>query len=141
MASATAPTPRPSSRLRECLGPALTVGAMLAIWLYLGYRESRRLLPPHGTDTLVKLAAAVRPTSKLAIVDDGGKRYFVWIGKLNVVTVSSGPPVYVFDASGKLIDHCDDDGETGNVRAQRFSRLGWEGPEISFEDAIKRTKP
>ena len=98
-------------------------------------------MPAEGVDTLGGLAATSPPTSKLSIIDNQGARYFVWIGKARKVLLASGPPVYVFDASGKLVGRSTDVGDSADRQMQRYFQMGLEGREVSFTDALKLVSP
>jgi hypothetical protein len=131
---------RPSQR-RGCVWTGLAVGVGVSAWLCVGYREAKYLVPPDGVNTLSSLAATPPPTSKLSIIDDQGARYFVWIGKARKVLLASGPPVYVFDASGKLVGRSIDIGDSADRQMQRYFQMGLEGREVSFTDALKLASP
>ena len=102
------------SQRRGCVWTGLAVGIGVSAWLCVGYREAKYLVPAEGVDTLGSLAATPPPTSKLSIIDNQGARYFVWIGKARKVLLASGPPVYVFDASGKLVGRSIDIGDSAD---------------------------
>jgi hypothetical protein len=108
----------------------------VSVWFVLGYRESKYLLPPGGVDTLAGLASIPPPTRRLSITEDQGARYFVWIGRTGKVLLASGPPVYVFDASGRLVGRSADIGDSGDYRLRRLFELGLRGREVSFEEAL-----
>ena len=111
------------------------------MWLCVGYREAKYLVPAEGVDTLGGLAATPPPTSKLSLIDDQGARYFVWIGKARKVLLASGPPVYVFDPSGKLVGRSIDIGDSADRQMLRYFRMSLEGREVSFSDALKLVSP
>jgi hypothetical protein len=75
------------------------------------------------------------------MIDDQGARYFVWIGKARKVLLASGPPVYVFDGSGKLVGRTIDVGDSANRQMRRYFQMGLEGREVSFPDALKLVSP
>ena len=113
----------------------------VSVWLVLGYRESKYLLPPGGVDTLAGLASTPPPTARLSLIEDQGARYVVWIGRTGKVLLASGPPVYVFDASGNLVGRSADIGDSGDDRLRRLFELGLRGREVSFEEALSVLRP
>ncbi len=125
------------SQRRGCVWTGLAVGIGVSVWLCVGYQEAKYLVPAEGVDTLGGLAASPPPTHKLSVIDNQGARYFVWIGKARKVLLASGPPVYVFNASGKLVGWSTDIGDSADRQMRRYFQMGIEGREISFTDALK----
>ena len=129
--------PSRQSWIRECGWAAVLLFSVVSIWIGLGYRQSKYLLPPEGTDTLGSLALASPPTRAISVIEDQGTRYVVWIGRTRTVMVASGPPVYVVDAAtGKLVGRSIDIGDSGDDRLRRYFFLALHGREVTFKDAL-----
>ena len=122
---------------RGCAWATFLALIVFFVWLYLGYRQSKYLLPPEETATLAALASAPPPTRKLALIEDKGARYFVWIGRTRTVLLASGPPVYVFDAAGRLVARSIDIGDSSDQHVRRYFGLALNGRELTFADALK----
>jgi hypothetical protein len=136
MADGLTDKPSSKSQTRGCGSAALLLVIVISAWIYFGYRQSNYLLPPAGTDTFGDLAFAPPPTRKLSVIEDGGARYIVWIGRTRTVMVASGPPVYVFDLAGNPVDRSIDVGDCGDDRLRRYFSQAMEAPEVTFKDAL-----
>lgn len=98
-----------------------------------------RVRPPQE-GKLTAFAAQVPPPTHIKVVDHEGERYLVWEGgKLfwDMLAVSSGPPVYVFDESGQLLDWTDDSGD--NHRLDPI--ITKPGVSIDLEEALQFSSP
>jgi hypothetical protein len=133
--------PPRQSPFRGCGWTALLLVTVLSVWLYFGIRQSKYLLPSESVDTLGRLASAPPPTRKLSMIEDQGSRYFVWIGRTRTVMMASGPPVYVFDASGNLVGRTIDIGDSGDDRLRRYFHLALAAREVAFKDALNLVNP
>jgi len=114
---------------------------VISVYFYLGFRHEKSLLPAPGTDTLAGLASAPPPTDRLAVIDVNGERYFVWIGITNEVLLASGPPVYVFDGSGKLVGESSNIGDSPDLVLRSFTHRAYNVPGVSFKDALGQVTP
>ena len=92
---------------------AMVAAVILLVLAPLGFLDFRHYQPSRGTATLDQLVDSLPMTLKFAMVEQEGRSYVVWIGRPRGVTVS-GPPVYVFDSTGKLVDRVYDAGESEN---------------------------
>jgi hypothetical protein len=91
----------------------LTIILLTFLLYVLGFFDFKRYQPPRGIATVDQLIANQPETLKFATVEQGGRHYVVWIGRPRGV-VSSGPPVYVFDRTGNLVDKVGDAGDSDN---------------------------
>jgi hypothetical protein len=130
----------PQLSLDDCIPGALAFVFLISAFVFFDRFERKFRLPASGTETLASLASSPPPTEKLAVVDIEGKRYFVWIGTFND-PFDSGPPVYVFDGSGKLVNHSDDIGECDDPRLRSATTQTNPIPGISFKDALAQVIP
>jgi hypothetical protein len=124
-----------SKRLWSGLGYAALIAVLLFDLWIIGFLDFRRYQPPRGTTTIDQLVASRSETLKFAVVEQGGKPYVVWIGRPRGATVS-GPPVYVFDSKGTLVDWVGDSGDSDNwfvrdLHVAAFHTLG-----ISAQEAL-----
>ena len=105
------------------------------IWITLIVAEKRRLSPPQGINTLAKFAAVMPSPTRLAIIEEVGEKRVVWIGKTGHWSLASGPPCYVFDRSGELVEW---NTETGDGQpTTRFVRLAGVAQQFTVAEAIE----
>jgi len=117
--------------LRSVILLALVVGYFAHhLWVL------HRLEPSTDTQTLAAFAERMPPPSRLALADAEGGRYVVWIGDWPQAFVS-GPPCYVFDSSGRLVDWSVDTGDDHHLIY--FCHLAGYNREISLDDALAFT--
>lgn len=91
--------------------PALALVAILLVFFAHEYNANRLVKPPHPNCTLKELAAKVSPPAHIALVTQHGAQRLVWIGTIPRLTIRSGPPCYIFDERGRLVDWCPETGE------------------------------
>jgi hypothetical protein len=124
-----------SKRLWSVLGyVAFTIGL---VWFLnvAGFLDFRYYQPRRGTATIDQLVASLPETLKFAVVEQGGKTYVVWIGRPRGVIVS-GPPVYVFDSTGYLVDHVGDAGDSDNMFVGGLYSAAFHAPTLSAQEAL-----
>jgi hypothetical protein len=111
--------------------------AVVVVWLLLivGFLDFKRYQPPKGTTTIDQLVAELPETFKLAIVKNGVRSSVVWIGRPRGM-IASGPPVWVFDETGNLVDRVYDVGEVHNTFVHGLYRRAFEAPAISPQEAL-----
>lgn len=93
----------------------------------------RGITPPSAKCTLRELSSKLAPPRHLAVVTDKGQKRIVWIGAEGAF-LSSGPPVYVFDVNGRLVDWSSDTGEAGPL--DPIAAAAWRETELSLTEAI-----
>jgi len=120
---------------------------IVLVWFLnvVGFLDFRRYQPHRGTTTLDQLVASLPETLKFTLVEQGGRSYVVWIGRSRGVIVS-GPPVYVFDSFGTLVDYVGDSGESDNKLVLGLYVTAIQAPGITAEEAVtlcrqRRTSP
>jgi hypothetical protein len=91
--------------------------------------------PPRGLKTLDQLAAHLPETLKFAVVTSDDRSFVVWIGRSRGVIVS-GPPVYVFDQAGTLVDHVGDAGDSNNAFVGKLYGEAFQAAAISTDEAV-----
>lgn len=115
--------------------PALVLLAIALVFFTNEYIAYRRAKPPNANCTLAELVEAVPPPARLAIVPQHGVQRLVWIGPISWLTVRSGPPCYVFDERGQLVDWCP---ETGEGWALDYLKVAaYEEQSISLDEAVR----
>lgn len=142
MTDTSTPTrPEPSPPRRSCLLEGLIVMAILALlFLLIHGNPFANHYPREGLRTLEELVVDGPLTLKYAEVERDGRRYIVWIGRARGATVS-GPPVYVFDETGRLLDRVGDAGESSNPFVGPLYGEAFNAPALTAEDALSRTRP
>jgi len=111
----------------------LTILLLAFLFHVLGIFDFKRYQPPHGIATVDELIANQPETLKFATVEHGGKHYVVWIGRPRGV-LSSGPPVYVFDSTGNLVDKVGDAGDSNNKFVLGLYGVAFRKPGITHRD-------
>ncbi len=91
--------------------------------------------PDEGTTTIDQLVAHLPKTRKFAAVSKGGKVYVVWIGKVRGA-MESGPPVYVFDSAGNLVDAVGDAGDSHNAFVGELYGEAFRSPAMTPSEAV-----
>lgn len=114
--------------------PLLAVVVALLGYLAHDIRANLRNTPPHEKCTVAELAASVPSPRHLAIVSENETPLLVWIGHIPAFTVRSGPPYYIFNAQGQLIDWCPESGEGHS--ADNLKTTASNSPAISWEEAL-----
>lgn len=123
-------------RLRSIVVEYTFVASALVFLLYaMGLLSFKRNQPPRGITSLDQLVAHLPETRKFALVERGGQSYVVWIGTTRGVIVS-GPPVYVFDRAGTLVDRVGDVGDSYNPFVGESYSLAYRAPAITPEEAL-----
>ena len=113
---------------------AVTVVILFCIvlfWLHSENRYRKAVRPPDGATNLTVFLRLRPDVEKIQSFTHSGKTYLEVFGRATNVGLSlpSGPPVYVFDESGTLVDWAADLGE-----ASAFNNK-W----ASFSNAIPTT--
>jgi hypothetical protein len=107
----------------------------LALVLWREHQAALAAEPPRPRCTLSELAKKVAKPERLAVISHSGAERLIWIGRVPRFSLASGPPCYIFDKSGLLIDWCSNTGEgwwadslLGEARA---------APGISLDEAAR----
>jgi hypothetical protein len=125
------------SRPLRSIAGCVILAAMFVWFLNMfGFLDFRRYQPPRGTSTVDQLVAGLPETLKFAVVEEGGRSYVVWIGRPRGVIVS-GPPVYVFDSIGTIVDRVFDAGESDNKFILRLYVAAFHAPGITPQEAVR----
>jgi hypothetical protein len=98
----------------------------LLAWIGLVVHEAYRIAPPAEVRTLAGFLAVMRPPDEFKVVEVRGQEYLMAVGPLRaLITFPSGPPAYVFDRTGALVDYSFDTGDAPDfVDRWRFYSSG-----------------
>ena len=112
------------------------LAAIILSWLnILGILTPGHHYPPKATTTLDQLVADRPNTYKIAVVEEGNRTYVVWVGRVPGVLVS-GPPVYVFDRTGSLVDRVGDSGDSNKQFVRELHAAALKAPGITPQEAL-----
>ena len=96
----------------------------------------QQVKPASPNMTITEFSSQMPSPQKLAIVEHDGVRYIVWIGRYpRSIVPASGPPCYVFDADGKLVDWSLDTGDDHKL-AHFFDEASWKEDEVNLESLL-----
>lgn len=97
--------------------------------------ERGRIVPPEGVRTLQDFVREMRPAAVIAEVSHQGKPCLLWVGKVEFPnSFPSGPPCYLFDRTGNLLDWEYETGEGGELDG--LERNARKGKRLSVEEAL-----
>jgi hypothetical protein len=132
-----APPPKRAARrwLRSTLWEVLALVGCFAVYLALDLATSYREAPPSAGCTVAELQRKIGPPHRLAIIDMPDGKRLVWLGDTPRWIIRSGPPCYVFDDRGRLLEWCAETGEGGHV--DQLTRAAWTGQSLTLAEAIR----
>src|SRR5207248_2663080 len=90
---------------------------------------------PSVNCTLAELAMKIPPPVRLAIVNQRGAQRLIWIGPIPRLTIRSGPPCYIFDEGGRLVDWCPETGE--GWPSDYLKTAAYQEHPISLDEALR----
>ncbi len=122
-------------RLRRFSEYALVTALLIVLLAAVGILNFRRYQPAQGVSTIDQLVARLPETLKFAVVEQGSRTYVVWVGRPRGV-IASGPPVYVFDRAGTLVDRVYDTGESDNSFVKELHVRAFHAPAITPREAV-----
>jgi hypothetical protein len=128
------------SAIRACLRrwPALGLVAATVAFFTHEYVANRQIEPPSVNCTLAELARKVPAPVRLSIVAADPAPRLVWIGPIPRLTVRSGPPCYVLDEHGRLVEWCAQTGEGGPL--DDLARAAYQQRQLSLDEASQWCK-
>ena len=87
---------------------------LLALWLYTEKRDADAVRPSGGGTNLAGFLAARPQPVKIRKFMHSGKVHFEVVGKRpsSALSLPSGPPAYIFDETGTLVDWTADLGDS-----------------------------
>jgi len=99
------------------------VGAVLVAWLMLSAREEKRLKPAPSVQTIQDFIQQMPPPARVQKFSAGNATYYEVWGQLGgTIRLPSGPPSYIFDSAGRLVDWTYDRGEARDYE-QKWGRF------------------
>jgi hypothetical protein len=118
---------------------AALFACLLGVWIYSEKKGARAVRPPEGSTNLVAFLEA-RPPSQIRKFIHEGNAYIEVIGKpvTSLLSLPSGPPAYIFNENGALVDWSRDIGDDPSF----VSRWGGfsNATSISIEEAKQLVK-
>jgi len=137
--------PRRLGRGKTGRWPSIAESAICAACLcvplaLMGVIDFHRYQPSRDTTTIDRLVAELPETLKFAVVEHGDRPYVVWIGRPRGAIVS-GPPVYVFDATGDLVDRTFDAGDSGSPFVHELHATAYSATGITAQEALDFCHP
>jgi hypothetical protein len=108
--------------------------ALIVVFLSHEYVVHRTIKPPRANCTILELAEKVPDPVRLSVVSQDGLQRLVWIGPIPPLTIRSGPPCYVFDEHGQLVDWCSETGEGWSL--DYMTTASYERQSMSLDDAL-----
>lgn len=106
--------PRVATMIKLGLG-VLSAVLILGVWLMLSAREARKLKPPPSVTTIQDFLQQMPSPMYVRRFAFGEATYFEVWGQLGgTIRLPSGPPSYIFDPNGRLVDWTSDRGDAGN---------------------------
>lgn len=118
---------------------ALLVG-LFAVWAYSEKKSASAVRPPEGVTNLVAFLEVRPQPSQIRKFIHAGKVYFEVVGTpvTSLLSLPSGPPAYIFDETGSLVDWSLDLGDNPSFASKwgSFSNA----TSISMEEAKQLVK-
>ena len=86
------------------------------VWCWVAGIEEKKLCPPDEAGNIPGFLKWMPTPVSSDRFEFDGRTFYVLRGSLQArFRVPSGPPVYVFDEQGKMVDWCSDEGENANI--------------------------
>jgi hypothetical protein len=130
---------RSKLRLLLFLKGLATVVGLLVAYLALDMFTSYRMAPPSLGCTVAELAAKLPPPRRLAVIATPAGKRMIWLGDTPWWVVRSGPPCYVFDARGRLVEWCHETGE--GWHSDGLAMAAWQAKPITMDEALQWCEP
>ena len=124
---------------RKVIEFGIVIGCLiipLVAWILISSAERSRLTPPPTATTLQEFADCMPAPQHLAAINDAGDTRIIWIGHTAMWSLAMGPPCYVFDSKGTLIQWDWKTGEGDWLETTRFVAPGWQAKPMSVQEAI-----
>lgn len=120
-------------RLGRWLFSVALLTTLVVCFVAADLHQRGRLAPPDRVRTLAEFAAQMPPPRGLKLIRQPNRTSLVWIGDTaRFPALPSGPACYEFDAAGRLIDFCADNGE-----GHRLGALCHQGRDITLSEALE----
>lgn len=114
---------------------------LVAVWVHSEVKLARAVRPPEGVTNLVAFLELRPQVIEVRKFHQDSKLYIEVVARVDapLLALPSGPPAYVFDESGALVDWCGDLGDSPS-----FEHVKWAGINnasvISREEAKQLVK-
>jgi len=113
----------------------MIVALPAAAYLAYDFTDINRSVPPGSSCTLAEMAAEMPQPSHLAVVNNQGNEWLVWLGPTPRFIIRSGPPCYLFDRSGRLTEWCRETGE--GWKHDEIAQAAYRQPTMTIEAASR----
>ena len=95
---------------------SLFLGIVFAIWFATRLAYVETIHPSAMGITMTELGEQIGMPENLRPHSHNGSSYTLWSGPVKAIFLPSGPPVYVFDSAGLLVDWSRDSGDDPEFR-------------------------
>jgi len=112
---------RAASRVRMPSGDGLFLGIVVALvvcWIWYSARVKEALDPQSRFQTYIEYRNQMPPPDELWLVLKGKEEFLVAFGGGSGLAIHSGPPAYVFDQKGRLVDWSLDIGDDSEFNSR-----------------------
>lgn len=103
--------------LKKAIIFVAAVACFFAVWYFEEHRRAAAVRPPAGATNLASfLQIKANAVNRIRSLKRNETNYFEVIGRPTVspLSVASGPPAYIFDENGQMIDWAADRGENSS---------------------------
>jgi hypothetical protein len=97
--------------IKKFIGIAIIFCALVAAWIWTENRNAELLYPPSGATNILTFLEVRTNYVHLGRFTNGGDAYFEVVGEMSRSLLASGPPIYIFDGSGALVDWSGNSGD------------------------------
>lgn len=139
MTSASDPARRRKETLKKCLAWAGAICAFFVVWGLLDLRVRRSFAPAKQDIAFEEFTSSNRRLGLARVFEYDGNQYFEVLGKVPTTALfygGSGPPAYVFNSEGRLVDWTPDRGDTTRY-VKKWGSFGV-GSQIALAEVARR---
>lgn len=104
-----------SGMVKRSVVGVLLIGGLVTAWIYSEVRYAGKVRPPPSATNFQSFLQHGLEPRRFQRFDHGGIPYLRVFARMPslLLALPSGPPVYVFNSKGDLIDWCGDSGDNG----------------------------
>jgi hypothetical protein len=127
--------------LKKMASVVALVVCLLAAWIYEEHRRADSVRPSAGATNLMAFLERHPQPNKIRKFIQNGKVHVEVLGKpiMSPLSVPSGPPAYIFDDTGALVDWAADRGENSRY-VSKWGSLS-NATFITIDEARRLAKP
>lgn len=129
-----------AAKIREILIVGAVFIGLFLFWMFDETRSRKAVIPPEGLTNLVSFLEGRTNVARVRQFTKDGRGYVEVFGHYppSVLKLRSGPPTYVFDESGAMVDWTADRGDAPSF-VSRWGNLS-NATFITIEDAKQLVK-